>query len=84
MRSLRTGNLIRAGITLLAPLAALDRSAPVVELTDQKVPVYQTVSIPLTDAVSEASSFSLLADPDVTQDSDANGGYADDFVASAS
>ena len=71
-------------MTLLAPLAALDRSAPVVELTDQKIPVYQTVAIPLSDAISEASTFSLLADPDVTQDSDNNGGYADDFVSTAS
>lgn len=73
MRSLRSGNIIRAGITLLAPLAALDRSAPVVELSDQKVPVYQTKSIPLTDAISEANSFTLLADSDTTIDSDANG-----------
>lgn len=51
-----------------------------VELTDQKVPVYQTKTIPLIDAVSEASLFTLLADPDTTIDSDGNGGYADDFV----
>ncbi len=73
MRSLRSGNIIRAGITLLAPLAALDRSAPVVELSDQKVPVYLTKSIPLTDAISEANSFTLLADSDTTIDADANG-----------
>jgi hypothetical protein len=80
LTSLRTGHDIHAGVTLLAPLASLDRSSPVITLTEQRVPVYQSKSIPLSEVVSDMSDVTIRADDDITVDTNRNWVFEDDFT----
>jgi hypothetical protein len=83
LRSLTDDQMIRAGVTLIAPQASLDRSPPVVDIAGrERIPVYQTRSKPLSDIITEMSSYTLTIDPDTTIDSDGNGIFDDDFSSS--
>jgi hypothetical protein len=84
LQSLRSDAAVHAGITLLAPLAALDRSAPVIDIDNQRIPVYQTRDILLEDAVTETNPFILRIDGDIALDTDGNGVYEDDYGSTAS
>jgi hypothetical protein len=84
LRSLRDDRMIRAGVTLIAPQASLDRSSPVVDTSSLRIPVYSPYSIVKKDIITEWSIYSVMIDPDVTIDTDNNGIYDDDYVMSAS
>jgi hypothetical protein len=84
LHSTMSDTLVRAGVTLLAPMASLDRSAPVVNLPGSvRVPLSQVSIQPLTDIITDMSPYTLTIDPDITLDSDKNGIYEDDFASSA-
>lgn len=85
LRSLSDNRFVRAGVTLFAPQASLDRSSPVINLpTNVRVPVYQSTTFSKDEMITDMSSYTLTVDPDVTQDTDKNGIYEDDFVSSGS
>ena len=72
---------MHAGITLLAPQASLDHAAPIIDLDETiRVPVYQTEPYNLADIIHDQSSFKTSIDTDITEDSDGNGTFDDDFV----
>lgn len=72
-------------MTLLAPLASLDRSSPVINMPSNiRVPVYQSGSLQIADYISDMSPFSIMIDPDVTTDADENGIFDDDFTTDES
>lgn len=75
---------VSAGVTLLAPQASLDQSAPMIDLADTlDIPVYQTSTYPLSDIITEMSAYTVSIDPDVAQDENTDGIYDNDFTASA-
>jgi hypothetical protein len=49
-----------------------------------RIPVYQTRDFRLADIITEINPYTALIDDDITQDTDNNGVYDDDFVASSS
>lgn len=70
-------------MTLLAPLASLDQSSPVVDIARTiRIPVYQTLSYDLKNIITEMSAYEVAIDADTTVDTDANGTYDDDFSLS--
>lgn len=80
LRSLQDSRDVRAGVTLIAPQASLDRSPPVLDVSgDYRVPVYQTLRLELSDIVTDMSPYTLSIDRDTTRDSDGNGESDDDF-----
>jgi hypothetical protein len=82
LRSLKDNSIVRAGVTLLAPQASLDRSPPVLELPSSiRIPVYQSQKYLLSDIVTDMSAYSFLIDPDITQDENANTFFEDDFTS---
>ena len=84
LRSLIDDRMIRAGVTLIAPQASLDRSSPVINVGTVRIPVYKTSSLLKEDIITDMSPYSVSIDPDVTLDSDGNGVYEDDFITSGS
>ena len=68
----------------MTPQLSSDSSAPDVDISDSiRVPVYQETSLLLDDIITDTNPYTLLVDTDITQDTDGNGIYDDDFVASA-
>lgn len=77
--------MTRAGEILFAPRASSDISAPLVTLDSRiRIPVYQKKEIFLRDIITEMSDYTVHIDSDLTQDTDANGTYDDDFLSSSS
>lgn len=71
--SLKNPDSIGAGITLLAPLASLDNSAPVVDIPSKiQIPVYQSQTFALKDIISDMSPTNISIDPDTSVDEDGN------------
>jgi hypothetical protein len=71
-------------VTLIAPLASLDRSRPLLDLERVRIPVYQEKKYLLSDIISETSPYTFSLDPDTTIDTSGNGVYEDDYTTSAS
>jgi hypothetical protein len=70
---------------LFTPQAASDTSAPDVDIRDAlRIPVYQKQQYNRRDIVTDTNTYTTLIDSDITQDTNKNGIYDDDFVASAS
>lgn len=66
---------------LLAPQAASDHSAPVVDIPEMiRVPVYTTKNLKLSDYITERSNFSIAIDPDISVDTNGNSVTNDDFT----
>lgn len=83
LKHLSEGKNDRAGVLLMAPQLASDKTSPVISLGDSiRVPVYAEQSFALSDIVTELSKYSVTVDPDTTVDENKNGIYDDDFVAS--
>ncbi len=69
----RNHDPVSAGVTLLAPLAALDNSAPVVDIASKiQIPVYGKMDFDLKDIISDMSPTHVSIDPDTTVDEDKN------------
>lgn len=74
----------RAGVTLLAPQAASDAGAPIIDLpTDIRIPIYTTRSYALSDILTDLSPVTLTIDSDITTDTDHNSIFDDDFVSAS-
>lgn len=72
---------VHAGITLLAPQAALDQRPPEVNLDSTlRIPLYQKVTYNFSDIISDTSHYSVSIDGDVTQDESKDGIFDDDFA----
>ncbi len=70
----------RAGIVLLSPNEASDRTPPVVALDEaQRIPVYTTKTIDLKDVITELSNYSISIDSDISTDGDGDGIADNDF-----
>lgn len=70
----------RAGIVLLAPNEASDKTPPVIALEEvQRIPVYATKTIDLKELITELSSYSVSIDSDTSVDSDGDGDSSNDF-----
>lgn len=80
--ALSDSDATHAGITLIAPLASLDRSRPVLDLDRVRIPVYQEKKYLLRDLISETSQYAFSIDPDTTVDTSGNGIYEDDYTES--
>jgi hypothetical protein len=74
----------RAGVTLLAPQAASDDGAPIIDLpTEIRLPIYTTRSYVLSDILTDLSAATLTVDSDITSDTDGNTIFDDDFVSAS-
>lgn len=69
-------------MTLLAPIASLDRSSPILDVGTLRIPVYTSRTINQSEIITDMSPYVVSIDPDITQDADNNGVYEDDFTMS--
>lgn len=84
LQSLSSPSHIRAGVTLIAPQASLDKSPPVVDIAGrERLPVYQTSKKNISDIVTEMSDYTFSIDPDTSIDSDNDGIFDNDFSLSS-
>jgi hypothetical protein len=80
LQSLTSNRVTPSRVTLLSPQKIFDTSAPEIDIPEVvRVPVYQNISLPLGDAISEMHSYIVSLDPDISQDENGNGVYDDDF-----
>lgn len=84
LQSLSSPSHTRAGVTLIAPQASLDKSPPVVDIAGrERLPVYQTSKQNISDIVTEMSDYTFSVDPDTSVDSDNDGIFDNDFSLSS-
>jgi hypothetical protein len=71
---------VLAAVSLLAPLASSDVSAPVVDFPDTiSIPVYQKKTFSLKDFVFDTNPYTVTIDSDTSLDENNNWVYDDDF-----
>jgi hypothetical protein len=84
IQNLDDQHMTTARETLLTPQASNDKSSPDLDIRDTiRVPVYQSRDIPLQSIITETNPYTLRIDPDISQDTDGNWVYDDDFITSS-